>query len=264
MVLASRSRVQSLMTDPTERFTGRASDYEQYRERYDPAILLPRLREWCGLTPDWIIADLGAGTGMLADNFLANGNRVFAVEPNAEMRAACISLHQAEPRLTVVDGTAEATTLPANSIDLACAGRAFHWFDVDRTAEELRRILKPDGWFVSVAFGRADDGRDENIALEDLLRSLHTHRESTRSAYAKYARLREILPRDAHHEELQGEMHLTWPALLGLLRSLSHSPLATDPRYPAFEAEVRRIFERYEVGSSITLGTRYWINAGRL
>ena len=37
--------------DVTERFSGRAQAYERFRERYDPAIVLPRLREWCGLSP---------------------------------------------------------------------------------------------------------------------------------------------------------------------------------------------------------------------
>lgn len=252
------------MPDHTQRFTGRAADYDQYRERYDTSILLPRLSEWCGLTSDWLIADIGAGTGMLADVFLGNGNRVLAIEPNVEMRASCSALHAGEARLTVIEGAAEATTLAAGSVDLACCGRAFHWFDVDRAMAEARRILKPDGWFVSVAFGRSDEGRDENIAIEELLRSQTTSGASTREAYAKYARLPEFLPRDYRQEQIEGAMHLAWPELFGLIRSLSHAPLPSNPRFPTFEATLREVFERYAVNGRIQLITRYWINVGRM
>ncbi len=77
-----------------QRFAGKAIAYAQYRERYAPEILLPRLHAWCGLTPDWTVADVGAGTGMLSDVFLANGNHVFAVEPNDDMRQMCADLHR--------------------------------------------------------------------------------------------------------------------------------------------------------------------------
>src|ERR1700684_675273 len=109
--------------DNTDRFTGRAEDYDRYRQRYPTEEVLIRLREWCGLTHDWIVADIGAGTGMLAEVFLENGNRVLAVEPNADMREqmrASVEGHLGSPapHLEIVDATAEDTTLPAASIDL--------------------------------------------------------------------------------------------------------------------------------------------------
>lgn len=53
------------MTEYSERFTGKAARYAQHRERYDPEIVLPLLRQWCGLEPAWQVADIGAGTGMV-------------------------------------------------------------------------------------------------------------------------------------------------------------------------------------------------------
>jgi tRNA A58 N-methylase Trm61 len=44
--------------------------------------ILEHLHAWCGLVPAWTIADTGAGTGMLSEIFLENGNRVFTLEPN--------------------------------------------------------------------------------------------------------------------------------------------------------------------------------------
>ena len=70
---------------PTERFSNRVEHYIKYRPGYPPAIL-ETLRAECGLTPQSIVADIGSGTGILAEMFLKNGNAVFGVEPNREMR----------------------------------------------------------------------------------------------------------------------------------------------------------------------------------
>lgn len=41
-----------------------------------------------GLTKGDIIADIGSGTGISAKLFLDNGNEVYGIEPNSEMRTA--------------------------------------------------------------------------------------------------------------------------------------------------------------------------------
>ncbi|HTR64519.1 MAG TPA: hypothetical protein VMH85_02015, partial [Terriglobales bacterium] len=71
----------------TQRFSSRVDTYVRFRPGYPPE-LLALLRSECGLTPGSVIADIGSGTGKLSELFLENGNRVFAVEPNLEMRTA--------------------------------------------------------------------------------------------------------------------------------------------------------------------------------
>ena len=73
-----------MQLQPTERFTDRVQSYQQHRPRY-PAGIIDLLADECGLTPKVQIADIAAGTGLLAEIFLANANPVFAVEPNAAM-----------------------------------------------------------------------------------------------------------------------------------------------------------------------------------
>ena len=86
------------MSDNTHRFTGRALDYDRYRQRYPSSEVLSRLRAWCGLTPAWLVADIGAGTGMLAEVFLENGNRVLAIEPNPDMLGQLRAAFAATPQ----------------------------------------------------------------------------------------------------------------------------------------------------------------------
>jgi hypothetical protein len=73
--------------DPTSRFSSRAENYVKYRPRY-PQEVVETMREECGLGSSSSIADVGSGTGVLTELFLQNGNSVFAIEPNREMREA--------------------------------------------------------------------------------------------------------------------------------------------------------------------------------
>ena len=70
---------------PTARFSDRVENYVRYRPGYPPEVL-DLLRVECGLRPRHIVADIAPGTGMFTRLLLENGNSVFAVEPNTEMR----------------------------------------------------------------------------------------------------------------------------------------------------------------------------------
>src|ERR1700743_1996529 len=121
-----------------ERFSNRVMDYVKYRPDY-PAGILSALQ----VSPDWMVADIGSGTGISTELFLRAGCPVHAVEPNEAMRAQAEELLSHYPGFVSVNGTAEATGLAAGSFDLIVAGQAFHWFDPARTREEMVRIGRP-------------------------------------------------------------------------------------------------------------------------
>ena len=110
------------MSDPTQRFSNRVENYLRYRPRY-PAEILDVLKAECGLQVTSLIADVGSGTGFLAELFLSNGNQVFGIEPNREMREAGEQLLGSYSKFTSVAATAEATTLPEASVDFVTAGQ---------------------------------------------------------------------------------------------------------------------------------------------
>lgn len=161
------------MPSPTDRFSDRVENYVRYRPSY-PAAVLDVLREEIGLTPDWSIADVGSGTGISAALLLDNGNEVFAVEPNGPMRAAAEKLLAPYPKFHAVDGTAEATTLDARSVDAVVAAQAFHWFDPAAFGGECRRILKPNGWAVLLWNARRLDATPFLRGYEELLQKYGT------------------------------------------------------------------------------------------
>jgi len=107
-------------------FQGAADAYERGRPEYPIAAVLKLIQE-LHLTSGKTVVDLGGGTGkftkLLADKCEA---QVVAIEPVEGMRKKFSTLL---PAIKVCEGTAEATTLAAASIDVVVVAQAFHWFD---------------------------------------------------------------------------------------------------------------------------------------
>src|SRR5271170_7373092 len=140
----------------TQRFSSRVDNYVRYRPGY-PSEVLDLLKKTCGLTADSVIADVASGTGIFTRILLENGNRVFGVEPNADMRRAGEEYLASYERFTSVAGTAEATSLPDHSVDIVTAAQAAHWFDRAKARAEFVRILKSGGWAVLIWNERQTD-----------------------------------------------------------------------------------------------------------
>jgi len=58
----------NLTRDPLARFSDRAEDYVKYRPHYSHDVV-HALQDACGLKKEHLIADVGCGTGMLAEIF---------------------------------------------------------------------------------------------------------------------------------------------------------------------------------------------------
>jgi SAM-dependent methyltransferase len=250
--------------NPTERFTGRVEAYRRYRSRFPPEII-PLLQQRCGLTTNSVIADIGAGTGMFAELFLENGNTVFAVEPNAEMRAACDELALSHPALTCVDGAAEATRLPDGAIDFVTVGRAFHWFDREKCRPEFLRILRPGGWVVIATLGARKGPDPLSRDLELLLREHGLDYAAVRHWYNVDDAVRQFFKGSkAQEADFQNIEKLSYEDFEGHTLSLSVTPQPGHPRFPAFQEALRKYFERYQSEGRIPLPARCKVVFGQL
>jgi SAM-dependent methyltransferase len=126
-------------------YQGKTESYSQFRWGYAPEAIA-RLCEISGLRAGDCVADVGAGPGTLGRHFLALGMQVWAVEPDAEMRAIAETQLGETPHFHSIPATAEETGLADASIDLIAVGRALHWFSAPYASAEFRRILRPAGW----------------------------------------------------------------------------------------------------------------------
>lgn len=152
----------------TSRFSDRVENYVRYRPGYPPEVL-QTLKTECGLVPRHAVADIASGTGIWTRALLENGNPVFGIEPNAEMREAGERLLAAFPKFNSIAGTAEATSLADRCVDFVTAAQAAHWFDRPGSRREFVRILKPGGWLVLMWNERLTDSTKFLHEYEQLL-----------------------------------------------------------------------------------------------
>jgi ubiquinone/menaquinone biosynthesis C-methylase UbiE len=241
--------------DHKARFADRAEVYHRYRSKF-PSELLDVLRDRCGLNPRSVIADVGAGTGMLAELFLANGNRTFAVEPNAEMLALCRGLCDIYPQLTCVQASAESTTLPDASVDIVAVGRALHWFDLPTAKREFQRVLVPGGWLA--VMGNIWERETGAYATEyDAVVLKHACDLSTvkdRYTIFESSRLQDFLaPAQMDAVTLPKTRHLTLEELIGRTASISYAPTPEQSGYDAMCEELTELFSRHQQNSTVEI-----------
>lgn len=231
--------------DPTTRFSDRVADYVRYRPGY-PDEMVAALRDAVGLGEGSAVADLGAGTGISSELFLRVGCTVHAVEPNDAMREAAVARLGENPRFRAHPGTAEATGLPAASVDLVVAGQAFHWFDVAAARREALRILVPGGQGALFWNSRRSDATPFLRAYEALLRDFGTdyaqvtHRNVAERALAAFFGGPYESQIFANHQDFDAE------GLRGRVLSSSYSPAPGHPRHIPMLAALADLFAAHE------------------
>jgi len=250
--------------DAKQRFSNRVEDYVRYRPGY-PLGLYDLLSKECGLHPEHAIADIGSGTGFLSKLFLDQGNAVFGVEPNGEMRLGGEQYLRHCPKFTSVTGSAEATTLGDASVDFVTAGQAFHWFDAVAARREFLRILKPAG-FVVVAWNdrRISESRFGR-EYEDLLVRYGTDYRRVREAYPEADAMQSFFgDNPLHSRELPNFQEFDFEGLAGRLRSSSYAPEEGHTNYEPMMAGLKRLFAENQADGRVRMSYTTQIYFGQL
>jgi SAM-dependent methyltransferase len=249
--------------DAKQRFSNRAADYVRYRPGYPPAVL-DLLRADCGLRPGHVIADIGSGTGFLSELFLKNGNRVYGVEPNNEMRQAGEEYLASYDGFSSIQGSAESTTLADSSVDCVTAGQAFHWFEPEKTRAEFRRILRPHGWVVAIWNFREMETLFAT-AYEDILVKYGTDYTRVRDSYPKGHDVQSFfLGGEFLHHTLPNIQFLDWEALAGRLRSGSYVPQESHANFAPMMDALRELFRSYQENGLVRVEYATNLYAGQL
>ena len=253
-----------LAPDPKQRFSNRVEDYVRYRPGY-PGAILDTLREECGLRMESVVADIGSGTGLLAQMFLENGNLVYGVEPNAAMREAGEQLLEKYPHFCSVAGSAEATTLPAASVDFVVVGQAIHWFEPNATRAEFMRILRPGGWVAVLWNERLTDTTPFLRAYESFLREFGTDYEKVAETYPREQQMQNFFgPSRFEGRFSPNEQVFDFEGLRGRLLSSSYAPPAGHPNHEPMLAELRRLFEAHQQGGRMRIEYKTHMYFGQL
>ena len=240
-----KNSINSIERDPTRRFSSRVENYVRFRPGY-PREILGFLKSECGFSPRSIIADIGSGTGKLTELFLENGNPVFGVEPNREMREAGKRLLKGFANFTSVAATAEDTSLPDASVDFITAGQAFHWFDRARCRTEFARILKPGEWIVLVWNDRKTQTTRFLVEYEHLLQTYAADYSKVDHKQIDHDVVRNFFGNAPIKKAFPSAQDFDFEGLKGRLLSSSYAPEKGQPGHSEMLNDLEKLFNTHQ------------------
>ena len=250
-------------SNATSRFSDRVENYIRYRPSYPPEVV-KSLSSDCGLTPSHVVADIASGTGIWTRILLEHGNRVFAVEPNVDMRLAAEKLLGDFPRLVSVSGSAESTMLQNESVEFVTAAQAAHWFDRQRARAEFVRILKPGGWLVLLWNERLVDTTPFLRDYEQLLLTYGTDYEAVRHERTTDAVNEFFDPVRFQQRTFEMRQEFDYAGLEGRLLPSSYAPGPGHPKHAPMLEELRRIFSLHTAKGRVQVDYLTRIYFGKL
>lgn len=235
-----------------ERFSNRVENYVKYRPDY-PGEILDFLQEEAGFTSSSVVADIGSGTGISARLFLENGNTVYGIEPNEDMREAAEKFLADFPNFKSTAGTAENTMLENNSVDFVIAAQAFHWFKNRETAGEFERVLKNEGFIILIWNERQLDSNAFLREYENLLKKFGKDYEKVRHDNVNRENLADFFQIQFFSKTFENAQTLDYKGMKGRILSSSYMPSEEDEDFAELEKKLKPLFADYEENGKIRI-----------
>ena len=231
------------MIDSKKRFSDKVDNYVKFRPTY-PAKTIELIIQKSNIDQSSAIADIGAGTGKFTKLLLEQDLQVSAVEPNGNMRGAAEAELSAYSNFTSINGSAEQTGLPDNSIDLITVAQAFHWFDHDKCKIEFGRVLKPGG-HVALIWNRRDKRSAFMAEYEQIIKRLHneypnlTHDKMTAYVFNAFFKNHETF-------NICWKQPCDFTSLWGRAQSSSYAPAPGHPNHLPLRDALWALFEKHQ------------------
>jgi len=237
------------------RFDGKGKIYAKYRPTY-PQEFIDYLCSDVGISNDSTIADIGSGTGILTKQLLNLDSKVYAVEPNSDMRAVAEAGLSHCSNFVSVNSTAENTTLDANSVDFITVAQAFHWFDRELFKDECCRIIRQGGKVILVWNSLTFDA--EIVVDGDSIHKKYCPDFEGRGGDAR-GKDGVNLPFGEFFSGKYGEMVFENSStsdmneFIGRYLSSSYAVKENDENYPAYIAELTECFYKHAVDGKVVI-----------
>lgn len=227
-------------------YSTKAYKYVQFRWEY-AAEAVQAIFHTAGLTSASVVADIGAGTGKLSRHFLGRVRKVYAVEPDTEMRRMAEEIFYGCADCVVLDGTAEAIPLPDGIIDLITVAQAIHWFDPIQTRFEFMRVMKPSGWLALVRNYGIDSSL--NQAIESLMHP-EWFQPAVKQTDLSLEELALVYFGGLNFAQMAFPFYFQqdWISFLGALTTTPGTLDEDHPDFPAFASAAQEVFERFSQG----------------
>lgn len=236
------------------KFDGLGKIYSQYRPTY-PNQFISYIYLNADIRNQSIIADIGSGTGILTKQLLEQGNDVFAVEPNADMRNIAENNLENFKNFYSIEGTAENTTLKSQSIDVITVAQAFHWFDREKFKNECKRILKPNGKVILVWNSR--DEKSEIVIENDRINRKYCHNFKGFSNGMKGAvgegEFSDFFTNEYDEKAFKNDIKFNCDGFIGRNLSASYALKENEKFYSEYISELKNLFNKYCTDGMLTM-----------
>lgn len=249
--------------DAIKKFSGKAEGYDKYRPSY-PRKLIDYYYQKVGFSPEHVIADIGASTGLMSRLLLERGSRALCVEPNADMGAVAWDKLQEYSRWEWIAAPAEDTGLPDQSVDFITVAQAFRWIDQAKFAAECRRILRPKGKVALVWNSRdREDARTREtwqicILVCPDFRGFSGEEETPGDCRAFF--------QDGTYEQrvFPNDLQMDLDQFLGRYLSASCAPKRGGNGYEEFVKFLTRVFDAYQQDGWVRLSNAAYSYVGEV
>lgn len=238
--------------DYTNRFDGKGEIYAKARPKY-ASELFDYLKNTLHLSAGSVFADIGSGTGIFTGQLLNCGYKVFAVEPNNDMRNKAEEKLFHDKNFVSVNGSDRNMNLPDNSVGYITAAQAFHWFDRDALGKECKRVLQPGGKVI-IVYNSRDEKADCTVSLAKLRQKYNpefhgfSNGMSDEKCLAFFAGKCDIFRTDnTQTYDRQG--------YIDRVLSSSYSLKEDDGRYGEYLREINALFDMFSEGDLISVPT---------
>ena len=223
------------MSNNINTHAGKAESYDLGRPEY-PDTYFDFLYSEAGFTSSDIIADIGCGTGKITKHFLDRGNKLIAIEPDADMLRIADKKLRSYPNYSSFQRMAENIGLGIGSIDHIFIGNAYHWFDRKLIVRELKRILRDNGTIVIATLGNAQNGYDTEEITEKYKKDVLSRKPDMSAPFQPGTFVEKIFPfiiQETFDEFLHG------------LLSASYMPSVEDETYDPFCRDLKDWFDKH-------------------
>ena len=155
-----------------------------------------------GSSPEFKVADIGAGTGKLTKMLLERGVSTIAVEPNDEMLQNGVVFTNGFP-VEWRSGSGEATGLPSGNVDWIIMASSFHWTDPAISLPEFHRVLRQGGRFTAVWNPRNIEASELHTRIEKHIYEIAPHIKRVSSGSSKHTKKwEEVLVSTGHFQDI--------------------------------------------------------------
>lgn len=236
----------------TNRFDGKGEIYAKARPKYALG-LFDYLKNTSNIPVGSIFADVGSGTGIFTGQLLNCGYKVFAVEPNEDMRKKAEKELSPDKNFISVNGSDANMNLLDNSVDYITAAQAFHWFDSEAFRKECRRVLKPGGRVI-IVYNSRDERAACTKALADLRHKYNPEFHSFSNGMSDEKCIAFFVGEcDIFHAD--NTQVYDRQGYINRVLSSSYSLKESDKRYKEYLKDINKIFDSFSTDGLIAIPT---------